>query len=225
MPIYRLHEEYIFPHPELSEYNGLLAVGGDLCAERLLLAYEHGIFPWFNEDDPILWWSPNPRCVLFPNEIIISKSMKKILKSQKFKVTFNTNFIKVISMCRELRASSTWLSEEMIQAYTTLHKLGYAHSVETWYLGELVGGLYGVNLGKCFFGESMFSTVSNASKVALIELSKILLKKNFLVIDCQIYSEHLKSLGAKNILRKNFLTILEKNANENIIHGCWKNFL
>jgi len=205
MPVFRLTDKLVFPHPSLADEDGILAVGGDLSCERLLLAYKNGIFPWFSEDEPILWWSPNPRCVLFPKDIKISRSMRKFLKKQLYEVTFDTCFRHVIAMCAKLREGNTWITPEIIESYSKLHDLGFAHSVETWYEGRLVGGLYGVSLGKCFFGESMFSTMDNASKIALITLCQKLEEKGFLLIDCQVYSKHLESLGAVNIDRDLFL--------------------
>jgi leucyl/phenylalanyl-tRNA--protein transferase len=211
MPIYRLSNNLIFPCPSLSEEDGLLAIGGDLCTERLLLAYSNGIFPWFSDDEPILWWSPDPRFVLYPQDIKISHSMKKVIKKNEYTVSFNACFRDVISNCSNTRKESgTWITHEMIEAYCSLHELGFAHSVETWHEGNLVGGLYGVSIGKCFFGESMFSTMSNASKVAFITLSKILEEKGFHVIDCQVHTNHLESLGATYISREKFLEIVEK---------------
>lgn len=213
MAIYELSDDLIFPHPSLGEDDGLLAVGGDLSAERLLLAYSNGIFPWYSEGEPILWWSPDPRFVLFPKDIRISHSMKKVLKKNTYTVTFDTCFRDVISSCANVRKESgTWINNDMIEAYYKLHELGFAHSVETWYEDKLVGGLYGISIGKCFFGESMFSTMSNASKVAFITLCKKLEQQDFKLIDCQVYTEHLKSLGAVNIGREKFLEIIKKEA-------------
>ena len=211
MPIYRLSKDLIFPNPSLSEEDGLLAIGGDLSTERLLLAYSNGIFPWFSDDEPILWWSPNPRFVVYPNCVKISHSMKKILKKDLYTVSFNRCFREVIYNCSNMRKETgTWITEEMIEAYCKLHELGFAHSVETWYDDKLVGGLYGISLGKCFFGESMFSTMDNASKVAFITLSKVLEQREFILIDCQVPTNHLKSLGAICISRENFLQLVKK---------------
>ncbi|MCX7709422.1 MAG: leucyl/phenylalanyl-tRNA--protein transferase [Clostridia bacterium] len=221
MPVYRLTKELVFPHPGLANKDGLLAVGGDLSVERLLLAYSNGIFPWFSEEDPILWWSPDPRCVLFPKEIKISKSMEKFLKKGLYKVTFDRAFSSVIGMCRELREGDTWLTDEMVAAYTRLYSLGFAHSVEVWFQDHLVGGLYGVSLGKCFFGESMFSTKDNASKTALIAISKALEEHGFLLIDCQVYSKHLESMGAVNIARKEFLEYVKNGLTKETMRGSW----
>jgi leucyl/phenylalanyl-tRNA--protein transferase len=211
VPIFRLEEDIIFPHPSLAEEDGLLAVGGDLSIERLLLAYKFGIFPWFNEGDPILWWSPNPRCVLFPERVHISKSMKRLINKNIYNVRFNTDFEKVIEYCAEIRKEGTWITDEMRKAYINLFERGYAISVEIWEEDSLVGGLYGVTLGKCFFAESMFSIKTNTSKLALIKLCEMLSKENYAVIDCQLASNHLFSMGAENISREKFLDILENN--------------
>jgi len=210
VPIYTLSDDIVFPHPSLASEDGLLAVGGDLRLERLILAYENGIFPWFNEEDPPLWWSPPQRAVLFPEEIKISKSMKQELRKSGYEVKFNTDFISVIKNCQQIRLDEegTWITQEFIDVYTLLHKMGIAHSVETYYEGELVGGLYGLTFGDVFCGESMFSMRSNASKIALIKLSERLIEKEYQVIDCQIINPHLISMGAREIPRADFLTIL-----------------
>jgi leucyl/phenylalanyl-tRNA---protein transferase len=211
MTIYRLSEDLIFPHPSLAEEDGLLAVFGDLSPERLLLAYSNGIFPWYSEDEPILWWSPDPRFILYPQNIRISRSMKKLLNKGTYRITFDTCFRDVISNCSNLRKESgTWITDEMIEAYCRLYELGFAHSVETWYEDKLVGGLYGISIGKCFFGESMFSTMSNSSKAAIITLSEVLREKGFIMIDCQFYTEHLESLGAVSVSREKFLESMKK---------------
>lgn len=220
MPVYKLPQELIFPNPELSEEDGLLAVGGDLSINRLLLAYSMGIFPWYNEGEPILWWCPKPRFILKPDEIKISKSMRKIIKKKLFKVKFNTNFEGVINNCKITRENEegTWITEDMKNAYISLFKAGYAMSVETYLNEELVGGLYGVKIGKCFFGESMFSKVSNGSKIALITLSEKLKEDNFAFIDCQVHTKHLESMGAKFIEWDDFKRMLNDNClnmNEN----------
>ncbi|HCY45271.1 MAG TPA: leucyl/phenylalanyl-tRNA--protein transferase [Flavobacteriales bacterium] len=214
MPIYALNDDIVFPHPSLASADGLLAVGGDLKLERLLLAYENGIFPWFNEEDPPLWWSPPQRAVLFPEETRISKSMKQELKKPGYEVKFNTDFDSVIKHCQQSRidAEGTWITQEFIEVYTRLHEMGIAHSVETYYKGELVGGLYGLTFGDVFCGESMFSLRSNASKIALIRLSERLIEKEFQVIDCQITNPHLVSMGAREITREDFLTILHESS-------------
>lgn len=211
MAFYRLSKDLVFPHPSLAEEDGLLAIGGDLSYERLLLAYMNGIFPWFSDDEPILWWSPDPRFVLYPKDIKISHSMKKLLKKNTYKISFNTCFKEVITNCSNVRKETgTWITNEMIDAYCKLHELGFAHSVEAWHEDKLVGGLYGVSIGKCFFGESMFSIMDNASKAAFITLSKVLEEKGFLMIDCQVHTQHLESLGAVYLSREKFLEVLEK---------------
>ncbi len=213
MPVFTLSEELIFPRPELAEDDGLLAAGGDLSKERLLLAYSLGIFPWYSDGSPILWWSPEPRLVLIPEELKVSRSLRQIIKKAIFTVTMDTAFDEVIRNCAEINRpgqQGTWITEEMIEAYIRLHSAGYAHSVESWQDGELVGGLYGIALGKAFFGESMFAKKSNASKVAFVILVERLSKSGFSFIDCQVTTEHLKNLGAKEISRKNFLQMLRK---------------
>ena len=198
-----------FPHVDqaLEEPNGLLAAGGDLSAPRLVNAYRHGIFPWFSEDEPILWWSPNPRCVLIPSNIYISTSMRKHMRKHAWEVTFDQAFDHVIQYCSELREESgTWITDEIIDAYKSLHQQGVAHSVEVWSEdGELIGGLYGLAMGKLFFGESMFSLSPNASKVAFISLAKQLRSWGYPLIDCQVHNPHLESLGAVSISRDQFL--------------------
>ena len=197
-----------FPAVEkaLRQPNGLLAVGGDLSTARILAAYRHGIFPWFNQGEPILWWSPDPRMVLVPSAFKVSHSLKKILHSGQFKVSFDRAFTEVMWACAEPRdgQAGTWIQPEMVAAYSELHRLGYAHSVETWLDDELVGGLYGVSIGKMFFGESMFSRRSNASKVALARLSQQLVRWEFGLIDCQMVTPHLASLGAEAVPRAEF---------------------
>lgn len=211
MSIFRLSEEIVFPDPHLAEDDGLLAVGGDLSVDRLLEAYVNGIFPWYNEGDPIMWWSPKPRCILLPQEIKVSKSMAKIIKKDIFNVTIDNDFEGVISNCQSMRKEEgTWITEEMKNAYIRLHNAGYALSVESYLDRELVGGLYGVVIGRCFFGESMFSKVSNASKIALIKLARILEKNKFEFIDCQMKTDHLISMGAKMIEFDEFLKLIDK---------------
>ena len=203
-------------------------MGGDLSPERLLLAYRMGIFPWFNDDDPILWWSPDPRFVLFPKELKVSKSMRPYFNKKKFRVTFDQQFEVVIRSCQEPRGGQgfgTWITEEMVEAYRTLHEMGYAHSVEVWQEEELVGGLYGIGLGKCFYGESMFTKVSNASKFGFIALVRELNALGFWLIDCQQQTKHLRSLGAKAIPRSHFLEILKKNEHEQTLIGNWGEFM
>jgi leucyl/phenylalanyl-tRNA--protein transferase len=207
--IFELSEDLVFPNPAYAEDDGLLAVGGDLSVERLLLAYSHSIFPWFNDDTPILWYAPHERFVLFPDEIKISKSMKQLIKRQAFQISFNKAFADVITACASMNRSGqdgTWITEDMQAAYIKLHEKGYAHAVEVWEDDKLVGGLYGVLINGVFCGESMFARVSNASKMALIWLCQNLELK---LIDCQVYTSHLESLGAKMIDRESYLKILQ----------------
>ena len=198
-------DEYIFPNPYKATDKGLLAWGGDLCEQRLLSAYRSGIFPWYSKNDPLLWWSPNPRLLLFPQEFKVTKSLKKSRK--KFTLRYNTNFEEVISTCKDLRAD-TWISEEMKQAYISLHVKGYAKSIECYENDKLVGGLYGIQIGSVFCGESMFSEVSDASKVALWELCELMQKNGGDFIDCQMPTDHLISLGAQVANREDFLNLL-----------------
>ena len=220
LEIWQLDKELWFPSPNLAleEPNGLLAFGGDLSAERLLLAYRQGIFPWFNEGEPPLWWSPAPRMVLYPTEIKISRSLAKRIKRQEFQLTFNTCFNQVIEQCAISRQATTgtWITPEMQTAYNQLHTRGYANSVEVWQNKQLVGGLYGLALGGVFFGESMFSKVSDASKVALVTLTQHLQQQGFSLIDCQVYTDHLASLGAREISRELFLQTLAEATRANI---------
>ena len=186
-------------------------MGGDLRPERLLSAYRSGIFPWYSDGDPILWWSPDPRLILYPDEVRVSRSLKKVIRRQTYRITINTNFPAVISACARIPrhgAPGTWITDEMRRAYCVLHEMGYAHSVEVWHEDRLVGGLYGVSLGLCFFGESMFSAMSNASKVALVYLCRRLQEKAFMFIDCQLPTDHLIRMGAAKIARKSFLSML-----------------
>ncbi len=209
--IHLLNEELWFPPVSETHPSGILAVGGDLSTERLLLAYHSGIFPWFEDGEPITWWAPDWRMVLFLDDLKVSKSMRNILNRGIFKVTFNQAFKAVIANCQSVKREGqhgTWITDDMIAAYVKLHELGHAKSVEVWQNGELVGGLYGVDLGSIFCGESMFSKVSNASKVAFIHLVECLKKNNYLLLDCQVYNEHLESLGCVEIERDAFMTIL-----------------
>ncbi|MDX1829385.1 MAG: leucyl/phenylalanyl-tRNA--protein transferase [Lutibacter sp.] len=211
--MFLLTNELVFPDVQLADENGMLAIGGDLSVKRLTLAYKSGIFPWFNQGEPIIWYSPDPRMVLFPSELKISKSMKQVLRKKEFKVTFNQNFEQVIFNCKHIfRAADqgqTWITDEMQKAYVNLHKKGIAKSVEVWQNNELVGGLYGIDLGTIFCGESMFSKVSNASKMAFIYLVKKLETENYKLVDCQVYNNHLASLGAREIPREEFLKYLK----------------
>lgn len=228
MPVYALTNDIFFPPPQLANPEGILAVGGDLRPERLLLAYHMGIFPWFSEYEPIVWWSPDPRCILETAQLKVSKSMRQVLRREYFQVSFDQAFGEVIRACRSIKRKGqrgTWITEEMEAAYQSLHEMGFAHSVEVWQEQELVGGLYGVSLGRCFFGESMFSRVSNASKTGFITLVKALREQGFEWLDCQIYNEHLGSLGAHEISREEFLTRLEKDIRQDTLQGNWGELL
>jgi leucyl/phenylalanyl-tRNA--protein transferase len=210
--MYFLSRELYFPSAEKSTDEGIVAIGGDLTPERLILAYQNGIFPWFEDDEPILWWSPPQRMVLLFEDLKISKSMRNIINRGIFKITFNTCFREVISNCRDIKRGGqrgTWITNDMVEAYCRLHDLGFARSVEVWQGDELVGGLYGIDLGHVFCGESMFSKASNASKVAFIALAKYLQYNNYRLLDCQVHNEHLESLGATEIDRSDFLRILK----------------
>ena len=213
MPLFAIDKELIFPPVHLAEADGLLAVGGDLSVKRLLLAYRSGIFPWY-EGEHILWWCPDPRFVLFPDELKISKSMRQLLKKGAYNFTINKAFSQVISNCKTIarrQQASTWISNEVKEAFIHLHQLGFAHSAEVWQDGELAGGLYGVRLGNIFFGESMFSKQSNASKYAFIKYVEFLKTENLVMVDCQVYTEHLESLGARMIPREEFIQLVESN--------------
>ncbi len=205
-----LPHELIFPDPALAEDDGLLAVGGDLSPRRLMLAYQSGIFPWFSDDDPILWYAPHERCVVFPDRVKISKSMAKVLRSGSFRITWNTAFAAVIDNCSAVPRKDqdgTWITSEMKAAYIRLHELGAAHSVEVWHDGQLVGGLYGVIVNRVFCGESMFSLMPNASKAAFISLCQ---SGRFTLIDCQVPNDHLMSLGAELMPREDYLKVLQE---------------
>ncbi|HEY0271833.1 MAG TPA: leucyl/phenylalanyl-tRNA--protein transferase [Chitinophaga sp.] len=210
--IYRLPKQFIFPPLEEADEDGLLAIGGDLQPGRILAAYRAGIFPWYSEE-PILWWSPDPRFVLFPEELKVSASMKQVLKKNLFRISFNEAFTGVIRGCSGTPRpgqDGTWLNPDMQQAYTELHSLGVAHSVECWQNGRLVGGLYGLLLGRTFFGESMFSTVSNASKAAFITFVRTYAAAGMRMVDCQVYTEHLESLGGRFIPREEFVRRIQE---------------
>lgn len=215
-----------FPPVDLASPEGLLAVGGDLRCERLLEAYRHGIFPWYSEGQPILWWSPDPRATLFPDQLKVSRSLAKAIRKHLFTVTFDTCFRDVLTACaepRELQADKgTWITPEMIDAYCQLHEAGYAHSTEVWLDNELVGGLYGVALGRAYFGESMFNTVSDASKTGFVFTVRQLQKWEFELIDCQISSSHLSRFGAIDIRRQDFMTALEKALHYPDRKGPWQ---
>lgn len=219
MPVYfipELSENLNFPSPNDAE-EGLLALGGDLNPNRLISAYKSGVFPWYGDDEPIMWWSPDPRCVIYPGKIYISESMKKILRKNPFRVSFDRDFDQVIQSCAQVRyknRNSTWINNEMLSAYKELHSMGWAHSVEVWKDDVLVGGMYGVQIGKCFGGESMFHTQSNASKAAMIALCRVMVEKGMSLLDCQIYNDHLGFMGAEEIPRTVFLAELEKGLND-----------
>lgn len=214
--IFKISHDLYFPPVSDATEQGIVAVGGDLSSERLILAYKSGIFPWFNPGEPLLWWAPKLRMVLFFEELVVSKSMRNILNRTIFKVTFNQNFRAVISNCsatkRKGQDGGTWISKEMIEAYCKLNELGIAKSVEVWQNDQLVGGLYGIDLGTVFCGESMFSTVSNASKVGFITLAEHLKKENYKLLDCQVYNKHLESLGCREIDRDLFMKILNSSS-------------
>jgi leucyl/phenylalanyl-tRNA---protein transferase len=228
MTVFRLTHELIFPPPHYADPDGLLAVGGDLSPKRLLLAYRQGIFPWYSEKTPPLWWSTDPRLVLFPNEFKVSKSLQRVLKKNLFRVTMDQAFPEVIRRCaaaRRREGAGTWIVPDMVAAYHRLHQLGYAHSVESWQEGELAGGLYGVALGRVFFGESMFTEKTDASKVALVRLVQLLQQRDFELIDCQVTTAHLKRFGAREISRREFLEHLAGTIREPDTCGSWSGFL
>lgn len=224
MPVFVLTDELSFPPPTLANSDGILAVGGDLQTERLLLAYQSGIFPWYSSGEPIIWWSPDPRFVLYPHELRVAKSMRPVFNRREFFVTYDQHFSAVIDACKRIKRpgqQGTWITPEMRNAYLKLHKMGFAHSVEVWRENDLVGGLYGVSLGKSFFGESMFSRVSNASKVGFITLVQDLQDKDFALVDCQVYTKHLAQFGAQLIPRKDFLTQLNVSLAAPSLVGHW----
>ncbi len=213
MPVYRLRKDEIsFPNPKLAEKDGLLAVGGDLSVERLLLAYCNGIFPWYNPGEEIMWWCPRERFLIFPTEIHVSRSMKKYIKRHKIEIRLNRDFHDTMHRCRMKREKSegTWIGDDMEEAYLALHKEGFAVSVEAYEDGELAGGLYGAVIGRCFFGESMFSDKKNGSKTALIGLSGVLRDKEFSFIDCQFYTEHLESMGGRYVGWEVYIEMLKE---------------
>jgi leucyl/phenylalanyl-tRNA--protein transferase len=225
MPVYRLNpDDPTFPHASLAEPSGLLAVGGDLGEARLLMAYCNGIFPWFQEGKDFFWYSPDPRFVLFPSELKVHKSMRSTFNQGKFRVTLDTDFKAVMRGCAKIPRSpyeGTWITKDFVAGYHHLHQMGLAHSVEVWQGEELVGGLYGISIGKLFFGESMFAKVNNASKAGFITLVRALERSGFWLVDCQVETEHLASLGARGIPRKEFLELLEKNAYQKTLAGKW----
>ncbi len=224
MPVYQLSDELAFPPPAMASPFGILAVGGDLRIERLLLAYRTGIFPWFSEGEPLLWWSPDPRLILPPGRVHISRSLKKLLKKQPFKITLDQAFERVIQRCATIERpgqKGTWIVKEMVAAYIELHRAGFAHSIEAWQDGRLAGGLYGVSIGRAFFGESMFSEVSNASKSVLVYLMRYLQAMGIELFDCQVTTDHLLSMGAFEITRDEFLRRLETALKGETLRGKW----
>jgi leucyl/phenylalanyl-tRNA--protein transferase len=225
MPVYLLTEKLIFPPPQMATRDGLLAVGGDLSPDRLLQAYRMGIFPWYAEHEPIMWWSPDPRLVLYPKRLHVTKSLRKTINHRTFRITFDQAFARVIAACAAARGAGregTWIVTEMRNAYQRLHDLGYAHSAEAWQGDQLVGGLYGVSLGGSFFGESMFTRVSNASKVALVALVRQLERMAFDMVDCQIRTEHMMRFGAQLIPRARFLKELTQSLSVPTLRGRWE---
>ena len=224
MPVYQLSEDIVFPPPYLASKSGLLAIGGDLSRKRLLLAYSMGIFPWYSTGEPILWWSPDPRLVLYPDEFKVSRSLKKVIKKGAFRVTMDRAFEDVITQCARVRLENhegTWIVDDMVWAYCRLHASGFAHSIESWQDDRLAGGLYGVSLGNCFFGESMFTRITNASKVALAALVEYLQARSFAFIDCQIATGHLISFGAREISRVRYLKELAGALKYPTLQGNW----
>ncbi len=224
MPVFQLSSEIIFPDPDFAEPDGLLAVGGDLTPERLIEAYTQGIFPWYSEGEPLLWWSPAPRLILVPTEFHLPKSLARTIKRQTFTVTTDTAFSQVIDQCADTRTSTgegTWITSEMKEAYCCLHELGYAHSIESWQNDQLMGGLYGICLGRVFFGESMFARASDASKVALATLVSLCREKDIQMIDCQMTTDHLLRFGAKEVSRETFRQQLDLLARDKISPKKW----
>jgi leucyl/phenylalanyl-tRNA---protein transferase len=224
MPVFLLSDKITFPPPHFARKDGLLAIGGDLSQERLILAYQKGIFPWYSHEEPILWWSPDPRLVLYPEELLVSRSLKKTIRKNHYQITIDHAFFKVIKACAEVRLNKnqpTWIVPEMINAYCRLHESGIAHSVEVWHHDILAGGLYGLALGKCFSGESMFTRLTDASKVAFVFLVAFVKNLGFQMIDCQVKTSHLMKFGAREIPRKTFLQKLEKTMDVSQNHGKW----
>jgi leucyl/phenylalanyl-tRNA--protein transferase len=226
MPVFKLrNNDLSFPNPAFAEGNGLLAIGGDLSVERLVVAYQNGIFPWFEEDGFFYWYAPDPRCVVFPSELKVHKSMRSIFNQNKFDYTLDVAFKEVMLHCGSIPRygeNGSWITDHFLEAYLRLHHIGIAHSVEVWKDGQLVGGLYGVSIGKMFFGESMFSLIPNASKAGFITLTRALERSGFVLVDCQLETEHLISLGARNIPRTAFMDALERNTFERTLIGQWQ---
>ena len=225
MPVYALTDALVFPPPEHADRSGLLAVGGDLSPERLILAYSEGIFPWYNEGQPMLWHSPDPRMVLWAPDLHVPRSLKKVIRQQRFELRMDTAFEEVIWKCADAKRADhdgTWITDEMLNAYVRLHALGLAHSVEAYQEGKLVGGLYGVSLGTAFFGESMFAAVNDASKVAFVSLIERLQEWGMNLIDCQVHTDHLERFGAVLWKRSGFLEALDKAMDEPTRQGKWQ---
>tara|TARA_Y100001968_G_scaffold256835_1_gene243319 strand:- start:852 stop:1559 length:708 start_codon:yes stop_codon:yes gene_type:complete len=225
VPVYALPDEILFPDPELADPSGLLALGGDLSPRRLLTAYANGIFPWYSEGQPILWHSPDPRFVLFPAELRLPRSLRQTLRKGRYQLSFDQEFAAVIRRCAEKERphqNGTWITEEMIEGYLQLHQLGYAHSVESWLEGQLVGGIYGVSLGSIFFGESMFADQADASKVAFATLAEHVMRWGFTLIDSQVHTEHLERFGAREIPRKDYLELLQRALEAPTRRGPWQ---
>jgi len=225
MTIYRLFDEPVFPDPEEADPDGLLAVGGDLSPQRLLTAYANGIFPWYGDDSPILWWSTNPRLVLFPEEFHMPRSLRRVLNKGTFTFTMDTRFSSVIrrcACCPRPEQEGSWIVDDMVEAYVLLHELGYAHSVEAWQGDDLVGGLYGVSLGSVFYGESMFYHVPDASKAAFAVLVDQLRKWDFSLIDCQQTTHHLLRFGARELQRYQFLQLIREGMERPSREGLWR---
>jgi len=224
MPVYQLSDTIAFPRPDLAEEDGLLAVGGDLSFERVLLAYEIGVFPWYNSNQPILWWSPPKRMILYPGKMKVSKSLRKAIVKGGFEVKIDTAFKKVMEQCANVRRkgqTETWINDQTITVFTKLHERGLAHSFEVWYKNELVGGLYGLSFGRAFFGESMFTEMTDASKVAFYHLHQFAVKQGFHFIDCQLHNDHLASLGAYEVPRTTYLKELSKALAYPDLKGKW----
>lgn len=226
MPVFQLSDQMVFPPVHLAEESGLLAIGGDLQPKRLIAAYSRGIFPWYSEGDPLLWWFTSPRLVLFINELRVPKRLKRTMRKRPFEITYDQDFDGVISNCAKLRidqGGETWIVPEMLEAYNILYELGFAHSVECWQDGSLAGGLYGVRLDGVFFGESMFSRVSDASKIALVSLVETLAAQGVKVIDCQMTTKHLLQFGAREIEGKTFQKLLRRLIKSTTPDGRWDN--
>jgi leucyl/phenylalanyl-tRNA---protein transferase len=228
MPVYRLPKEPVFPPAEKADEDGLIAVGGDFDPERLLQAYAAGIFPWFVESDIIYWFSPDPRLVLFPEDFHVQRSLQRLLATNRFTTKMDTRFHDVISRCASISRKNergTWISEKFIEGYDRLHQLGFAHSFETYEGDQLVGGLYGISLGKAFFGESMFHNTSNASKIALVTLMNMMKDQGFYFVDCQTYSDHFTRMGAQSISRVEYLERLDQALKHPTMRGSWNQWL